>query len=77
MAGDEDHVDNQLAKLVPAGKQPAALSRSLSWMNLKSSRKLSYEEQQLRLQESFDPEAPRRKGVLVWEEKAKRWTVES
>jgi integrase len=76
-SGDQDHVDNQLAKLVPPLQQETPSPHtSLGWIDLTPGGKLSYEEQQLRLLESFDPDAPMRKGTLIWQEKEKCWKVE-
>ena len=75
-SGDDDHVENQLAKLIPVQVKVPVPEMSLGWINLTSGGKLSYEEQELRKLESFDPAAPVRKGVLIWEEKRKRWKVE-
>jgi integrase len=70
-SGDQDHVDNQLAKLAPKQELPLPHA-SIGWVDWKEGR-LSYEERQLRLLESFDPDAPRRKGLLVWNERTKTW----
>ena len=75
-SGDQDHVENQLAKLIPANPQPPVPHMSLGWIDLTPQRTLSYEEKQLRLLESFDPDVPLRTGVLVWNDMKKTWKVE-
>jgi hypothetical protein len=75
-SGDQDHVENQLAKLVPVQQQVPVPEMSLGWINLTSGQKLSFEVQDLRKLESLNPDAPLRKGTLIWREKVKRWKIE-
>jgi hypothetical protein len=73
-SGDEQYVEHELAKLESKGKVPPVPHMTLGWMN--SSAKLSYEEKELRKLWDFDPNAPVRTGMLVWNERLKGWRVE-
>ena len=69
-SGDEAYVEDQLAKLE---SRPPVPQMSLGWLDIP--RKLTYEEKELRKLWDFDPAVPKRKGVLVWNERLKGWKV--
>ena len=74
-SGDEQYVEDELAKLEPKAKVPPVPHMTLGWMN--SSSKPTYEEKELRKLWDFDSNAPVREGTLIWNERLKGWWVRS
>ena len=73
-SGDEQYVEDELAKLEPKAKVPPVPHMTLGWMNAPA--KLSYEEKELRKLWDFDPANPVRKGTLIWNERRNGWRVD-
>jgi hypothetical protein len=69
-SGDEQYVEDQLAKLKSKAPVPIP-NTSLGWLN--TAKKLTYEEKELRKLWDFDPEHPVRMGTLVWDGRLKGW----
>jgi hypothetical protein len=73
-SGDEQYVEDELAKLEPKTNTPPVPHLNLGWVN--ASARLSYEEKELRKLWDFDPDAPVRPGTLIWNERLMGLRVE-
>ena len=71
-SNDQQHMESQLAKLVPS-QAPPVPHMTMGWIN--ASRTLSVEEKEIRKVWDYDPSNPVRQGMIVWDERRKSWQV--